>query len=154
MRGALKTDKGMQKRSNKANRSKESILADVKNLLFVLHPAMQQMPKIERIDGAPQMMKAACYDLIGHYTVAREDPEVRIEYIRAMWADFGKILAAFELCVQCGFFTDKVALRIAEQIERIQEGIRKWRNATRSPKSEARCEVGEPGSQECAASDD
>ncbi len=144
----------MQKRSNKANRSKESILADVKNLLFILHPAIQQMPKIERIDGAPQMMKQSCYDLIGHYTIAREDPEVRAENIRAMWSDFGKILAAFEICVQCGLFTGKVALKIAEQTERIQEGIRKWRNATRSPKSEARCEVGEPGSQECAVSDE
>ena len=37
-------------RSNKAKNDKGSILADVKNLLYILHPAIQRMPKIERIE--------------------------------------------------------------------------------------------------------
>jgi ATP-dependent protease Clp ATPase subunit len=40
-------------RGHKAHNDKDSILADTKNLLFILHPAVQRMPKIERIEGAP-----------------------------------------------------------------------------------------------------
>ena len=123
-------------RSNKAKKDKGSILADVKNLLFVLHPALQHMPKIERIEGAPQEMKRACYDLIRHFTTAMECPEVRLQNIHAMFGDFGTLLAAFELCIQFGLLTDSEKLRIAIQLERIEEGIRKWRNSTRSPKSQ------------------
>jgi hypothetical protein len=62
----------MERRSNKARRDKDSILADTKNLLLILHPAIQRMPKIERIEGAPQEMKAACYGIIKHFTIAKE----------------------------------------------------------------------------------
>ena len=34
-------------RSNKSKNDKDSILADAKNLLFILYPAIQRMPKIE-----------------------------------------------------------------------------------------------------------
>ncbi|MBR2016487.1 MAG: hypothetical protein IKA00_04190 [Prevotella sp.] len=44
-------------RGNKAKNDKDSILADAKNLLYVLHPAIQRMPKIERIEGAPVEIK-------------------------------------------------------------------------------------------------
>ena len=127
--------------SNKAKRDKGSILADTKNLLFVLHPALQHMPKIERMEGAPQEMKMACYDLIRHFTVAIECPEVRLKNIQMMFGDFGTLLATFELCIQFGLLTDSEKLRIAMQLERIEEGVRKWRNSTRSPKSQEQHEV-------------
>ena len=140
--GQTFTQKSMQgTRSNKAKKDKGSILADVKNLLYVLHPAMQRMPKIERIEGAPNEMNKACYDLIRHFTVAMECPEVRLLYIHKMFADFGGILASFELGIQFGLFIDSDKLRIAMQLERIEEGIRKWRNVSRSLKSQARQEV-------------
>ena len=141
-------------RSNKAKKDKGSILADVKNLLYILHPAMQRMPKIERIEGAPIEMKHACYDLIRHFTVALEYQEVRLPYIHKMFADFGGILASFELAIQFGLFTDSDKLRIAIQLERIEEGIRKWRNATRSLKSQERQEVADATSEEPAVSND
>lgn len=131
----------MRSRNNKAKKDKGSILADVKNLLYVLHPAIQHMPKIERIEGAPHEMKLACYDLIRHFTVAMECQEVRLNNIHKMFADFGVILASFELSIQLGFFTDSEKLRIAIQLERIEEGIKKWRNATRSLRSQERQEV-------------
>ena len=130
-------------RSNKAKRDKGSILADTKNLLRVLHPALQHMPKIERIEGAPCEMKRACYNLIRHFTTGIECPEVRLESIHKMFGDFGTLLACFELCIQFGLFTDTEKLHIAMQLERIEEGIRKWRNATRQPKSQERQEVAE-----------
>lgn len=141
-------------RSNKANRDKGSILADVKNLLYVLHPALQRMPKIERIEGAPHEMKTACYSLIRHFATAMECPEVRLQNIHEMFADFGSLLASFELAIQFGLFTDSDKLRIAIQLERIEEGVRKWRNATRSLKSQERQEVAGREPEEPAVSYD
>ena len=46
-------------RGHKAHNDKDSILADAKNLLYILHPAIQRMPKIDRIEGAPVEMKRA-----------------------------------------------------------------------------------------------
>ena len=141
-------------RSNKAKKDKGSILADVKNLLYILHPAMQRMPKIERIEGAPMEMKRACYDLIRHFTVAMECQEVRLHYIHKMISDFGVVLASFELCIQFGLFVDSDKLRIAMQLERIEEGIRKWRNATRSLKSQEWQKVADVTSEESDVSNE
>ena len=142
----------MKTRGAKAKRDKNSILADVKNLLVILHPATQRMPKIERMEGAPQEMKAACYNIIRHFTIANENPEVRLEHIRAMFGEYGVILATFDLCIQYGLLTESTQLRIATQLERIEEGIRKWRSATRSPKSQERQEVAEDPSEESVVS--
>lgn len=149
------TEKNMSKGrgSNKAKKDKGSILADVKNLLYVLHPALQHMPKIERIEGAPQEMKMACYNIIRHFTTAMECPEVRLTNIYQMFGDFGLILATFELCIQFGLFTDSEKLRIAIQLERIEEGIKKWRNATRSPKSQERQEVASEDEESVVSND-
>ena len=141
-------------RSNKAKKDRGSILADVKNLLYILHPAIQRMSKIERIEGAPVEMKHACYDLIRHFTVAMECQEVRLAYIHKMFADFGGILASFELAIQFGLFTDSDKLRIAIQLERIEEGSRKWRNASRSLRSQEQQEVAEDNSEELAVSNE
>jgi hypothetical protein len=121
-------------RGNKARNDKDSILADTKNLLWLLLPAIQRMPKFERIDGAPAHMKQAAINIIRHFSVAKECQEVRLDEIRQMFAEFGVLLATFEICVKQGLFTDSYKLRIAEQLERIEEGIRKWRSYTRSPK--------------------
>ncbi len=115
---------------------------------------MQRMPKIERIEGAPVEMKRACYDLIRHFTVAMECQEVRLAYIHKMISDFGVVLASFELCIQFGLFVDSDKLRIAMQLERIEEGIKKWRNATRSLRSQERQEVADITSEESAVSNE
>ena len=141
-------------RNNKAKKDKSSILADAKNLLVVLHPALQHMPKIERIEGAPHEMKLAVYNLIRHFTAAMECHEVRLRYIHEMFGDFGVILASFELCIQFGFFTDSEKLRIAAQLERIEEGVRKWRNATRPLRSQDWQEVAGETSEELADSNE
>ena len=119
-------------RGNKAKNDKDSILADAKNLLYILYPAVQRMPKIERIEGAPQEMKRALHNIIRHFSVAKECQEVRHERIREMFGEFGILLANFELCISYGLLTDTDKLKIAVQLERIEEGVRKWRNATRS----------------------
>lgn len=131
-------------RGNKARNDKDSIVCDAKNLLHVLFPAVQRMPKIERMEGAPAEMKRAARDIIRHYSVAKECPEVRVRNIQELFGDFGYLLAMFEECIAAGLLTDGDKLRIARQLERIEEGVRKWRNATRSPKSQDRQQVGTP----------
>ena len=130
-------------RGHKAHNDKDSILADSKNLLFILHPAVQRMPKIERIEGAPVEMKRALQGIIRHFSIAKECQEVRVQHIREIFGEFGILLANFELCVAQGLFTDKDKLRIAAQLERIEEGVRKWRNAARSLKRQEQQEVGQ-----------
>ena len=129
-------------RSNKARNDKDSILADAKNLLRVLYPAIQRMPKIERIEGAPVEMKRAVQNIIRDFSIAKECQEVRQEHIRKMIGEFGILLANFELCIAQGLLTDSDKLRIAVQLERIEEGVRKWRNASRSLKRQEQQEVG------------
>ena len=66
-----------------------------------------------------------------------------------MLGEFGILLANFELCIAQGLLTDKDKLRIAVQLERIEEGVRKWRNAARSLKRQEQQTVG-PNGQEVA----
>lgn len=128
-------------RGNKAHNDKDSILADTKNLLFILYPAIQRMPKIERIEGAPVEMKKAAQNIIRNFSVAKECQEVRQERIREMIGEFGILLANFELCIVQGLMTDSDKLRVAMQLERIEEGVRKWRNAVRSLKHQEQQQV-------------
>lgn len=140
-----------RQRTNKANQHKDSILADVKKLLQILHPAIQQMPKIERMEGAPHEMKMACYNMIRHFNTAKECPEYRMDHIRAMFGEYGVVMAAFDISTEFGLLTDSASLSIAMQLKRIEEGIQKWRNATRSAKGQVQEVVGD-NSQEPAAS--
>ncbi len=131
-----------QPRGNKAHNDKDSILADAKNILYILHPVIQRMPKIERIEGAPVEMKRALQGIIRNFSIAKECQEVRVEHIREIFGEFGILLANFELCVKQGLIADKDKLRIATQLERIEEGVRKWRNATRALKRQEQQMVG------------
>ena len=63
-------------RSNRANNDKDSILADAKNLLYILYPAVERMRKIDRIEGAPMEMKRAAVNIIRHFSIAKECPSV------------------------------------------------------------------------------
>ena len=130
-------------RGNKAKNDEDSILADTKNLLFILRPAIQRMPKIDRIEGAPVDMKRAAQNIIRHFSIAKEFQEVRQDRIREMFGEFGVLLANFELCIAQGLLTDNDKMRIAVQLERIEEGVRKWRNASRSLKRQEQSQVGQ-----------
>ena len=129
-------------RGHKAHNDKDSILADTKNSLFILYPAIQRMPKIERIEGAPVEMKRTAQSIIRHFSIAKECQEVRQEHIREMFGDYGSLLANFEICIAQGLLTDNDKLRVAMQLERIEEGVKKWRNAARSLKRQEQQMVG------------
>ena len=117
--------------SNKANRDKNSILVDVKKLIEIYHPVYQKMPKIERIDGCARELKCALYDMVRHFCIAYNCPEVRTENIRLMIGDFGVVMAAFDLLRNFGIATNKDLYLMAERLSRIEEGIGRWRNSTR-----------------------
>lgn len=110
----------------KAKRDKTSILADAKNFLKILLPAIQRMPKIERHEGAAVEMKNAAFSIVSNFTTAYYCPEVRVRHIQLMFGDYGKLLAAFEIAIQQGLLTDSLKLALAMQLERIEEGIEKW----------------------------
>ena len=129
-------------RGHKAHNDKDSILADTKNLLYILYPAIQRMPKIERIEGAPVELKRSAQNIIRHFSIAKEYQDARQGQIREMFGEFGILLANFELCISQGLLTDKDKLRTAVQLERIEEGVRKWRNAARSLKRQDQQTVG------------
>ena len=129
-------------RGHKAHNDKDSILADTKNLLYILYPAIQRMPKIERIEGAPVELKRSAQNIIRHFSIAKEYQDARQGQIREMFGEFGILLANFELCISQGLLTDKDKLRIAIQLERIEEGVRKWKNAARSLKRQDQQTVG------------
>ena len=124
----------MEKKRNstsKASRDKDSILVDVKKLLEIYHPVYQRMPKIERIDGCAKELKDALYDMIRHFCIAYNCPEVKAENIRLMIGDFGVVMAAFDLVRDFGIATDKDLYLMAERLTRIEDGIGRWRNSLR-----------------------
>lgn len=119
-------------RGNKAKRDKDSILADTKNLLYILYGCIQRMPKIERIEGAPMEMKRAANGIIESFSIAKECPDVRLQEIHKMFGHYGRLLANFDLCIVQGLMTDSDKVRVATLLERIDEGIKRWRNASRT----------------------
>ena len=124
----------MEKKRNstsKASRDKDSILVDVKKLLEIYHPVYQRMSKIERIDGCAKELKDALYDMIRHFCIAYNCPEVKAENIRLMIGDFGVVMAAFDLVRDFGIATDKDLYLMAERLTRIEDGIGRWRNSLR-----------------------
>lgn len=124
----------MEKKRNstsKASRDKDSILVDVKKLLEIYHPVYQKMPKIERIDGCARELKNALYDMIRHFCIAYNCPDVKKDNIRLMIGDFGVVMATFDLVRSFGIATDKELYLMAERITRIEDGINRWRNSLR-----------------------
>lgn len=129
-------------RGNRARRDKDSILADAKNLMFVLYGCIQRMPKIERMEGAPVEMKRATIAIIKSFTIAKECPEVRLREIHKMFGEYGCLIASFDICIVEGLLTDSDKLRIAGILERMDEGIKRWRSASRTLNRQDQQQVG------------
>ena len=81
-------------RGNKAKNDKDSILADAKNLLYILHPAIQRMPKIDRIEGAPVEMKRAVQNIIRHFDGVMVVPDRLKPYALSLLPELRNRLAA------------------------------------------------------------
>lgn len=117
-------------RGNKANRDAFlSIEAEAKELLRHLHPALQRMNKIDRMDGAGAEMRRAAYAIIREFHIAYFCKDARDEHIRQMIGWYGHLQAALEISCQQGILAEGFKLPIAMRMERIEEGIRKWYNS-------------------------
>lgn len=139
--------------SNKAKNDKGSILVDVENLLDAFEPAFMLMPKIKRLHGAAVRMEDAAYDLIDHYSIAYsltvDEWEEKKREINKMIGAYGRMQSCFkrlmkididtqkisgpEAIGQMGMFSNHTKLVIAQCMERIEEGIIKWRRSIKAP---------------------
>ena len=105
-------------------------------MLRFVHPAIQRMPKIERIDGVGAEMRRAAYAILREYHIAYHSPEVRVEHIRQMIGWYGHLQAAFEIACLMGVLEDGFKLPIAMRMERIEEGVMKWKHAQSAQRQE------------------
>lgn len=112
---------------NRSSVSKESILADVKELIYHLVPVVQRMPKIDRIEGPGYELKRASYDIVELFYIAYHCEEERSLYIKKMIGAYGRLLVAFEMALRQGLVLESKKLVIAERIEKIEAGISRWR---------------------------
>ncbi len=110
----------------------------MKEMLRNLHPAIQRMPKIERIDGAGAEMRRAAYAVLREYHIAYfcKDKGAKTDHILQMIGWYGHLQAAFEIACLLGVLEDRFKLPIAMRMERIEEGIRKWNNAQSAQRQE------------------
>ena len=124
-------------RGNKAHRDAYiSILAEVKEMMRHLHPALQKMNKTERIDGAGAEMRRAAYAIIREYYIAYHCPETRKQHVEQLIGEYGVHISAFEICCRQGTMEGGFKLPIAMRMERIEEGIKKWNNAMSAQRQE------------------
>ena len=137
---------------NKAKNSKESILCDVKELLKYFDRVTWHLTDARRAHGAVKRFEDAGYRIIHCCTIAMElrgeDEQARKrEYVERILGSFGEMVAAFEILSDMRvmtqkrsdaesigaifLFSDTAKLEIARLLERIDEGVRKWRNSIR-----------------------
>lgn len=137
---------------NKANKSKDSILADTKDLLKLYDRVTWHLTNARRHHGAVKKFEDAGYEIIHCFTVAKaitgdgaDEKSRRKTYIERLIGSFGEMLAAFEILMdmkvmtqkrsdkesagEMYLFSDTAKLEIARLLERIDEGAKKWHNS-------------------------
>lgn len=124
-------------RGNKARRDAFiSIPAETKQLLRHLIPAIQHMPKVDRIEGVGAEMKRAAWGILREYHMAYRCQESRIRHLEEMVGWYGVLVDALEIACLQGILADGFKLNIAMRLERIEEGIQKWHNSIRQERDQ------------------
>lgn len=123
--------------NNGATRDKSSILTDIKRLILVYMPIYKNMPKFERMDGAPRHIKTCAFNMMRDFCIAYNCPEERDHYIRLMIGEYYSILAMFDILKSTGIVTEDKLLKIAEILNKTEEGIRRWRASLKDSSSGA-----------------
>ena len=128
-------------RSGKARRNDFiDIIAEVKQMLRHLHPCIQQMPKIERMDGAGAEMRRAAYAIVRCYYTAYHCPEARLLATQQLVGWYGHLEVAFEQALLQGIVKEQFKLPIAERMERIERGVLMWHRSQQSAQRQERSE--------------
>ena len=101
-------------------------------MLRHIYPAIQHMPKGERMDGVGADLKRAALAIIREYYMAyyAQDPETKAAHILEMVGWFGYLQAVVEIACKQGILLARFRLPIAERMERIEEGVIKWNSST------------------------
>ena len=129
----------MKTRGGKAHRNAFiDILAEVKQMLRHMHPCIQQMPKIERMDGAGAEMRRAAYAIIRCYYIAYRCQESRLRAIEELVGWYGHLETAFEQALLQGIVKEQFKLPIAERMERIEKGVLMWLQSQQSAQRQER----------------
>ena len=136
--------------SNKAKNSKESIICDAKELMKLYDRLTWHLPKARREHGAVKRFEDCGYRIIHYCTIAMEihqdnEQQKKKEYVERLLGAFGEMLAAFEILMEMRamtqkrsdensqhemyLFSDNGKLAIARLLERIEAGVKKWRNS-------------------------
>jgi len=136
--------------SNKAKNSKESIICDAKELMKLYDRLTWHLPKARREHGAVKRFEDCGYRIIHYCTIAMEihqdnEQQRKKEYVERLLGAFGEMLAAFEILMEMRamtqkrsvessqhemyLFSDNGKLAIARLLERIEAGVKKWRNS-------------------------
>ena len=123
-------------RGNKARRSKDSILADTQNLILIYQGIYKTFNKIDRIDGVAAEFKRAIWDIVRHFKIAKECPDVKVKNIQEIFGCYGIMDVALRTMDELNMLTDKQFFAIAEQMEKIEEGVRKWKRSLPASGSE------------------
>ena len=118
--------------TNSAQNDKDSILVETKLLLQYLHEIRAQVPKVFRMYGAFEQMRQSALTIIREFYIGREFKEERVAHIKVLMGEYGVLVAMFEECCNHEMFTDTWKYNISCRLDRMEEGIKKWRNATRS----------------------
>ena len=132
-------------RGNGAQNDKDSILVEAKKLLAILHYALPNVPKIYRQQSAYSHMIQAALTIIEEFHLAREYKEDRILHQKRMAAKYAVLSAMLEECDELGYVTKADELKICQILDRMDDGIRRWKSVTRSPRSQEREEVVKEG---------
>ena len=112
-------------------------------MLRYIIPAVQHMPKVDRIDGVGAEMRRASWGILREFYMAYHCPESRDRHIEEIIGWYGILVSAIEIgCLQ-GILKDQFKLNIAMRMERIEEGILKWHNSIRQERGQGT--AGEPG---------
>ena len=147
----LKTSK-FNTMGNKAKNDKGSILIDIEELLDVFEPAFMRMPKIRRIHGAAVRMENAAYDIIHYFSIAYEmsnnEASEKRYYVTQMLGAYGVMQSCFKRLMKVEIdtmkssneeskgkmhlFSDTAKLAIARSMDRIEDGIVKWRKSIKN----------------------
>ena len=136
--------------SNRAKNSKESIISDAKELMKLYDRLTWHLPKVRREHGAVKRFEDCGYRVVHYCTIAMElrsedeKPRKR-EYVERILGTFGEMLAVFEILMdmramtqkrsdresvhEMYLFSDNGKLAIARLLERMEAGIKKWRNS-------------------------
>ena len=114
---------------NKARKSKDSIYADAVNLLIVYEPIFKKFSKIDRIDGVARDFKQAVWGIIKAYKLARECPDTAYSCVQEIFKNYGILDAGIEVMDSLGLLTNSSFFAIADRLDRIEEGVRKWKRS-------------------------